>query len=187
MKATLEQDAIAVRRIAEKFLAAYNSADLETLCGLLTEGTVLMPPNEPPVTGIEEVRLRFDAFFQGFTFTIKFFPQQTDLLGDLAFERGSYEAFALLKEERGAPRGGFGEYLLLFERQKDGAWKIAAFGSAAAVGEAPQTIVGPERLTEKVEEFVNPQTIYWRDRWAKTLEEYYPTDVPAAVRSKGDN
>jgi ketosteroid isomerase-like protein len=143
-------DAEAIRKVATDFLLAYNAADIERVCALLTEGAVLLPPNEPPVNGLEAVRCRIESFFIGFTFSIKFNPQQTDIVDNLAFERGSYAAFALLKGDRSEPRGGYGEYLLIFERDARG-WKIAAFGTAAAEGTPPQNVAGPDRLAHVLE------------------------------------
>jgi ketosteroid isomerase-like protein len=179
-------DLASIREVATEFVNAYNSADLGKLCMLLTEGAILMPPNEPTVTGIEAVRSRFEIFFTGFTFNIKFDVQQTDLAGDIAFERGTYTAFALLKGMAYPPRGGYGEYLLLFERQSEGSWKIAAFATAAAQGVPPQSIAGPERLAALIGESDDPEKTYWRDKWLDTLSELYPTEAPRKIREKLD-
>jgi ketosteroid isomerase-like protein len=152
-----------IRRLGDEFLAAYNASDLQKICEVLSEGAVLMPPNEPPVNGIEDIRSRFEAFFTGFTFNIRFYPSQTNVVGDLAFERGSYAAYALLKGEAGEPRGGYGEYLLIFERQPNARWKIGAFGTAAAEGTPPRNIAGPVRLTNLIESA----------QWGETLSERY--------------
>jgi ketosteroid isomerase-like protein len=179
-------DLASIREVANEFLNAYNSADLGRLCMLLTEGAVLMPPNEPRMSGIEAIRARFEGFFSGFTFNMKFDVQQTDLAGDIAFERGTYAAFALLKGTALPPRGGYGKYLLLFERQSEGIWKIAAFGTAAAQGVPPQSIAGPERLADLIGDSDDPGKTYWRDKWLDTLSELYPSELPRKIREKLD-
>jgi ketosteroid isomerase-like protein len=182
---TTEVDQTATRKLAEEFLTAYNAADLDRVCSVLTEGAVLMPPNEPVLAGIDLVRPRIESFFNGFTFTMRFDVHQNDVLGDIAFERGAYTAYALLKGEAGELRGGYGEYLLLFERQPDRSWRIAAFGTAAAQGMPPQTIAAPERLEEVVGGTVDPNA-YWRDKWVDTLSEHYAYPVPFEIREKLD-
>ena len=99
-----------------------------------------MPPDEPVLlSGVDQVRRRIECFFSGFTFNLRFDVRQTEVVGPVAFERGSYAAFALLKGEEAEPRGGYGEYILLFERQPDSTWRIAAFGTAARKESPPET------------------------------------------------
>jgi len=182
---SVEADITAIRKLADDFLVAYNAANLEQVCALLSEGAVLMPPNEPAIAGLESVRSRIESFFSGFTFTLRFEPQQADVIIDLAFERGAYTAYALLKGA-GTPRGGHGEYLLLFERLFDGTWRIAAFGTAAAQGEPPQSVAAPERLADVVAGSPDFEAAYWRDKWADTLSEHYSSAVPSDIRQRLD-
>jgi len=181
----IESELASIRKVSSEFLAAYNSADLEAVCALLTDGAVLIPPTEPTVTGVDSVRGRFESFFNGFTFNIRLDAHQIDIVGDIGFERGTYTGYALLKGKDIPPRGGYGEYLLLFERQY-GAWRIAAFGTAAAKGSPPQAIAGPERLSALVEESDEPDASYWRNRWVDTLSEHFNSDVPFRIRKKLD-
>jgi len=111
--------------------------------------------------------------------------QQIDIVGDIGFERGTYTGYALLKGKDIPPRGGYGKYLMLFERQY-GAWRIAAFGTAAAKGSPPHVIAGPERLSALVEESDDPDASYFRNRWVDTLSEQYPSDFPFQIRKKLD-
>jgi ketosteroid isomerase-like protein len=183
---SVDADLLAIRKLADDFLTAYNAANLERVCALLSEGAVLMPPNEPAIAGLESVKSRIESFFSGFTFTLKLEPQQSDVIIDLAFERGAYAAYALLKGDKGEPRGGYGEYLLLFERQFDGTWRIAAFGTAAAQGAPPQSVIAPERLAEVVAGSPDYEAAYWRDKWADTLSEHYSSAVPSDIRERLD-
>ncbi len=187
----IKADAIAIRNVAEEFLAAYNAANLERVCLLLTEGAVLMPADEPAIAGKEQVRGRMECFFSDFSFTMRFTPKHTELMGDIAFERGTYSAFAVLKHQDCEPRGGYGEYLLLFERQPlernaGGLWRIAAFGTAAAQGVPPQSIAAPERLLSMVEGTFDPETLYWREKWVDTLSEHLPYPVLSDIRKRLD-
>jgi ketosteroid isomerase-like protein len=184
---TTDVDVIAIRHAADDFLAAYNAADIDRVCALLTEGALLMPPNEPAIAGLELVRSRIDCFFSGFNFTMRFNAAHTEVAGNIAFERGAYTAFAILKGESGDPRGGYGEYLLLFERQKDRSWRIAAFGTAPAQGVPPASIVAPERLAAAIEQTDDPEALYWRDRWAEKIAEHLSYPEWAEIRRMLDN
>jgi ketosteroid isomerase-like protein len=184
---TTDADIVSIRNAAEDFLAAYNDADLERVCALLTEGALLMPPNEPAIAGLDLVRSRIDCFFSGFNFTMRFNACQTEVIGNIAFERGGYTAYAMLKGETGEPRGGYGEYLLLFERQKDRSWRIAAFGTAPAQGVPPGSIVAPERLEAALEQMYDPDAIFWRDHWAEKIAEHLPYPECFNLRRRFDN
>jgi ketosteroid isomerase-like protein len=178
LKAQTEDDdsSIAIRRVADEFLAAYNASDLDRICSLMTPGAILMPPDEPARDGIEEIRSRFEAFFSGFTFAVELYPILTNVAGNVAFERGSYAASALLKGEAGEPKGGYGDYLLIFERQLDGQWKIGAFGTNAARGTPPRNIAGPDRLLDLIEDAavdVEPCD----EEWASSLSERYTSKL----------
>ena len=183
MKAKEDDDSsTAIRRVTEEFLAAYNASDLDKICSLLTPGAILMPPDEPAHNGVEDIRARFEAFFSGFTFTVKLYPTLTNVAGNVAFERGSYAASALLKGEGGEPKGGYGEYLLIFERQLDGQWKIGAFGTNAARGTSPRNIAGPDRLLELMEDAavdIEPCD----EEWASILSERYTSKLSREAQS----
>ena len=183
---TTAVDLAAIRQVVEDFLTAYNDADTERVCALLTPGAVLMPPDEPAVSGVDDVRNRIECFFSGFTFNLRCEARQTEVLGPVAFQRGSYTAFALLKE-KSEPKGGYGEYILLFERQADNSWRIAAFGTAAAHGIAPRNVAAPERLEEIVGGMSDPETAYWCDKWSDTLCEYLSPLVTPDLRRKLHN
>jgi ketosteroid isomerase-like protein len=118
----------AVRQVVAEFLAAYNASDLDRICSLMTAGAILMPPDDPE-----------------FTFTVELYPKLTNIAGNVAYERGSYAA-------PGEPKGGYGEYLMILERQLDGQWKIGAFGANAARGASPRNIAGPDRLLDLLED-----------------------------------
>jgi uncharacterized protein (TIGR02246 family) len=126
-----------IRKVVESFVAAYNSGDAHRVCSFFTETAVLLPPNEPPVKGLDKIQSRLESFFEGFTYRIEFQPTQTEFIGGMGFERGTYSAWAVLKEGGDQPRGGNGEYMLLLEQPQHGIWFISGFGTAAPGEEMP--------------------------------------------------
>src|SRR4051812_109510 len=103
-----------IRQVVDSFVLAYKSGDAAKVASLFTETAVVIPPNEPPVQGVDKIRSRFESFFDGFAYHIDFEPMQTELIGGMGFERGKYSAWAVLKGEE-QPRGGQGEYMILLE------------------------------------------------------------------------
>ena len=124
------------RQVVDSFVLAYKSGNAAKIASLFSESAVVIPPNEPPVQGVDKIRSRFESFFDGFAYHIDFEPMQTELIGSMGFERGKYSAWAVLKGEE-QPRGGSGEYMILLEHH-DGAWLISAFGTAAPGHELPE-------------------------------------------------
>ena len=119
-----------IRKVIDRFVAAYKAGNAARMAAVLTETAVLIPPGEPPITGVDKIRSRFQSFFDGFHFYIDFQPVQTELMGSVGFERGTYSASAVIKGGQ-EPRGGHGEYILLLELQPDRRWLISAFGTAS--------------------------------------------------------
>ena len=58
-----EADMEAINKVLEQELAAVNSGDAEAFQAAITNDAVLMPPNEPPVTGKEAILAWQQAFF----------------------------------------------------------------------------------------------------------------------------
>src|ERR1051326_3520399 len=125
-----------IRKVIDSFVLAYKAGNADKIASLFTETAVVIPPNEPPVQGVDKIRSRFESFFDGFAYHIDFEAMQTELIGGMGFERGKYSAWALLKGAE-QPRGGSGEYLILLEFH-DGRWLISAFGTAASGHELPE-------------------------------------------------
>jgi hypothetical protein len=117
-----------------------------------------------------------DADDPEFTFTVELYPKLTNIAGNVAYERGSYAASALLKGEAGEPKGGYGAYLMIFERQLDGQWKIGAFGANAARGTSPRNIAGPDRLLDLLEDAAVDGGSSDED-WASILNDRYTSKL----------
>jgi len=150
-----------MRKIVDEFVKAYNVGNAPHIASMFTEEGVLMPPNEPPVVGKESVRWRLQVFFDAFSFDMNLAPAENYFIGELGFERGTYTAYAL-SQDGGAPRGGQGEYMFLFEEQF-GSWKISAFGTS------------PSEMRQAED---------WQYKWACTLSDLRQSSIPTNVVDK---
>jgi uncharacterized protein (TIGR02246 family) len=117
-------DLAAIGRIHKEYVAAHNASDAERLMGLWADDAVLMPMDEPSLTGKEAIREHYQDFFDQNPSQISLSPLETRVAGDWAFERiqmtvtfadgeGEQERYADVK------------YLWILQRQSDGSWKIA--------------------------------------------------------------
>ena len=117
------QDLAAISRLHDAYVLAHNDADVPRMTALYTEDGVLMPTDEPTLTGREAIGGHYEEFFDQTPSKIVLRAIETRVAGDWAFER--IEMTVTL------PGGGENsmeakvKYLWILERQKDGSWKIA--------------------------------------------------------------
>ncbi|HXU12088.1 MAG TPA: SgcJ/EcaC family oxidoreductase [Candidatus Binatia bacterium] len=117
------QDLAAISRLHDAYVLAHNDADVSRMTPLFTEDAVLMPTDEPAITGRGAIGDHYEEFFDQTPSKILLRPIETRVAGDWAFER--------LEMTVTMPGGGENvmeakvKYLWILERQKDGSWKIA--------------------------------------------------------------
>ena len=105
----------AIRRI---YLDGFNSGDLAAIMRVHTADTVHLPSGMPPVVGQEAVRelmrLSLSRIPPGFRF--EFQAMEARIADDFAVERGITP-----------PASAFpgGKYIMLYEKEPDGCWRIA--------------------------------------------------------------
>lgn len=111
-------DSAALAVIRARYIAAFASADLDALMRLHTAGTIHLPSGRPAVVGQEAVRGLMQASLRhmpaGFRF--HFEPLEVRISENLAAEWGVTP---------GAPGFPGGKYVMLYEREADGRWRIA--------------------------------------------------------------
>jgi uncharacterized protein (TIGR02246 family) len=115
MRMTAVQALESVRRA---YMDAFNSGDAEAVAALHTEGSVSMPGGLPMVTGREAIRdimqASLSAMPPGLRF--EFEPVDIRITDGWAVERGVTKA---------APPFPAGKYVMLYEQEPDGCWRIA--------------------------------------------------------------
>ena len=105
--------------------AAIIAGDTEAYVALIAEDAVLMPPNAPPVIGKEAIRVWNEAMSRQFRFqTYKSVDDEVVLAGDWAFRRATAE-WALTTFGGGEPIRDSGKFIIIYERQANGSWRVA--------------------------------------------------------------
>jgi uncharacterized protein (TIGR02246 family) len=120
---TSAADLAAVNAVREAWVAAYNAADADGLAGLYTEDAIDMPADEPTVTGQAGIRERAATQFAMGKATVTVTADETRLMGDWAFDRGSYSV-TVVPAAGGDPMTVDGRYVVILRRQADGSWKL---------------------------------------------------------------
>ena len=120
----LEAERVAILEIWPQYSSSLNSGDIDSWMSLWTEDGVQMPPNEPAVSGRDQIRARNKAVLDQFIFDMRSINnEEVSVAGDWAFARGTYSA-TLTPKEGSETISIDGKYMTILQKQSDGSWKI---------------------------------------------------------------
>ncbi len=116
----------AIRQADDASIKAIAAKQLDATVSFYDEGASLFAPNAPIATGREEIRKAWTQMFAvpGFVLSPKTTKVEVARSGDLAYAQGTYEFAA--NGPKGAPVTDRGKFVVVWKKQTDGAWKIAA-------------------------------------------------------------
>lgn len=106
----------------ERFLAAWNAADVEALGAWMAEDAIEMPPDGPPLVGRAAMLQGLRDYFAEFDAVQTATTDEVVVRGDLAVLRGTWR---LTETPRagGPPVERSGKWLDVQRRTADGSWK----------------------------------------------------------------
>ena len=116
----------AVRRQAARMVAAWPTENLDSIMPLFADDAVLLFPDMPDARGQSAVREALKAAFDaGNIESIETEIDTIEVFDDVAYEWGDYrERFV----ETGKPAVSVeGRYLMRWQRQSDGTWRVTRF------------------------------------------------------------
>jgi uncharacterized protein (TIGR02246 family) len=115
----------AINRLQKQVDAAIIAGDTEGYLALVADDAVLMPPNAPPVIGKDAIRSWNQAMSKQFRFQA-YTPMDDEvvLAGKWAFRR-AIAKWTLRPTAGGEPIHDSGKFIIIYERQLDGSWRIA--------------------------------------------------------------
>jgi ketosteroid isomerase-like protein len=114
-------DIDAIDSIRTAYQNAIQAGDGAAVLALYADGAVEMPPNMPIRNGKSAIEEAAAAEPQPTTFSLT--PVETDGVGDLAYDRGTYSASVMI-EGMEQPVNDTGKYFVLLRKQGDGSWLI---------------------------------------------------------------
>lgn len=111
-----------------KFAAA---KDLDKCMSYYLDDAVMFSPGAPAVLGKDNIRKVVQQMISAPSVQMTFSDQTVEVArsGDLAVDRGSYKSVVTDKKGKESTSGG--KFVLVWKKQADGSWKIAADTSAA--------------------------------------------------------
>lgn len=146
-----EADVRALEQLQKRVDAAIIGGDVETYVTLITADAVLMPPNAPPIIGREAIREWSRSNAKAMVFQA-YEPSDDELTisGDWAFRRATF-TMTLAPTSGGPDVQDTGKFIIIYQRQRDGSWKVArdiwnsSLSVATAAGTAGADAGVPER------------------------------------------
>lgn len=111
-------DVDAIDSVRTAYQNAILAGDQAAVLALYADGVVEMPPNMPIRNGKSAIEAAAEEP-QPTTFSLT--PVETDGVGDLAYDRGTYAA-SVMMEGMEQPVNDTGKYLALLRKQDDGSW-----------------------------------------------------------------
>jgi uncharacterized protein (TIGR02246 family) len=122
-KASAPPDPAPVNAVRDQYMSMYNSGDVSGIGDLYTDDAVVMNNNQEAMKGKQAIQQAAEAMVQMFTVNIAITPADTQIVGDLAYEYGSYELSMTPKAGGNAVQNG-GNYLVILKHGADGSWKL---------------------------------------------------------------
>ena len=122
-KADVEADIQAIRNITEKWQVAINAGDLDTLMSFYSEDAIKIPPNESAVRGKDAIRKGYQKLFERNIRQEKHVVADIKISGDLAVTNTTWTLPGITEKAEG-PSKPTGNWIRIFGKQPDGAWKI---------------------------------------------------------------
>lgn len=127
---TRADDAATIRANDADFAKAAQTKDLDKAVSHYMDDAVLFAPGAPAVVGRDSIRKFFEPIINGPSLQFAFSDVKVDVArsGDLAMDSGSFESTG--KDAQGKAVTQKGRFVLVWKKQRDGSWKIAADTSA---------------------------------------------------------
>ena len=121
--AAAAEAAAGVRAVAVGLVAADNDRALDRVLDWYAADAVLLPPNEPPVQGLQSIRPRYASLFARFDPAIETHIDEVCVNGGLGFVRGRNGG--RLRSRDGQPDRILSDsYLMELARDPSGKWRI---------------------------------------------------------------
>ena len=111
-----------IDRIREAIDAAWLRSDADGITRHLARDAVLMPPNNPRLTGREQINAWLRELFRHYTMTELAMPErELTVCGDLAVERSQYQ-WTLTPTSAGEAIHDQANWVGIWQRERDGSW-----------------------------------------------------------------
>lgn len=116
-------DPAPINALRDQYMSMYNSGDVSGIGNLYTDDAVVMNNQQPAVSGKQAIQQSAEALLQQVAVNISITPADTQIVGDLAYEHGTY-TMSMTPKAGGAAMQDTGNYVVVLKRGADGSWKL---------------------------------------------------------------
>lgn len=109
-----------ITELRDEYVEAENAGDVDGILDTCGDDIVFMPPEAPPVRGIEAAREFLAEFLDAFDITIELSRDEITVEGDLAYEWGTVSGTLSSPDADSQPVSN--TYLIVYQRGPEGAW-----------------------------------------------------------------
>lgn len=117
-------DRQAIEKVREREIASFVAGTPDSGAAVVTTDVVMMPPNEPTITGRDSVRAWLKRATDQYRVNGRYTDADITVVGDWAIERYDGE-LALTPKAGGRPMQERIKGIHIYRRQPDGSWQIA--------------------------------------------------------------
>ncbi|HUP47582.1 MAG TPA: SgcJ/EcaC family oxidoreductase [Thermoanaerobaculia bacterium] len=110
-----------IERLRDEWLAAAERDDAAAVAALYTDDAVVASPDNPPAEGRQAIEALWTRNFP-MASGLEVRSSRIEASGDLAYDYGEFSQ--RITPPKGKPMDVTGRYLVVLQRQPDGAWKI---------------------------------------------------------------
>jgi uncharacterized protein (TIGR02246 family) len=121
--ATAPPDPAPINELRAKYQAAYNAADAAAAAALYTDDAVSLPDHHTALQGKAAIQQYLQEIFTQYSATMTITPSDTDIVGDVAHEHGTFTV-KVTPKAGGDTVTDDGKYVVILKRGADGSWKI---------------------------------------------------------------
>jgi uncharacterized protein (TIGR02246 family) len=112
-----------VTSLSASWAAAWSAKDLDAIMALYAPQPVFLANSGERWTGADEIRTNFAMGLSSFTPQLTLKSVRSEVSGRLAYDSGTYDEIITPQGSTNAAHV-WGNYLFVFQRQKNGEWKI---------------------------------------------------------------
>ena len=121
------EDIAAIREARQNdFAGSFVAGNADGFLASVTKDMVIMPPDEPPLSGHENIRAWLEGFFAAYSTELVYTGSEVTVCGDTAFEAYAFRwTLTPVDGMEGKTIHQAGKGVYVFRRQTDGSWKVA--------------------------------------------------------------
>jgi uncharacterized protein (TIGR02246 family) len=116
-------DTAPIDDVRNRYIAGYNAGDAAAVAALFAEDAISMPDHHATLEGRAAIESYLRDLFMQYSASTTITPGETEVIGDIAHEHGSFTV-TLTPKAGGTAMTETGKYLVILKKGSDGTWLL---------------------------------------------------------------